>query len=195
MRGGPVPRNVEISDIYAAAIDLFCERGFAGTTTKEISERAGVNEVTLFRRFGSKASLMEAAISHTLANAPFAQVAAGDDVEADLRKVVEGYLTTYRRHGGLAFTLFSQMPHHPELRGVTPVLFQNIRNVARILESHQAEGRIRTGDSLRFVIALIAPLAVMGFMKEMGLGEGHAGLDVDGYVRAYLAGHGAGPEA
>jgi hypothetical protein len=122
-------------------------------------------------------------------------VPASDDVEADLLKVVEGYLATYRRHGGLALTLFAQMPHHPELRGVTPVLMQNMQNVAAILAAHQAKGRVRPGDPVRFAIALIAPLAVMGFMKEMGQGPGHVGLDVGAYVRTYLGGHAAAAEA
>ncbi|WP_428645875.1 TetR/AcrR family transcriptional regulator [Roseibium sp.] len=189
-----MPRNVDISEIYSATVELFCERGFGGTTTKEIAERAGVNEVTLFRRFGSKAALMEAAISDTLSKAPFAQVSASDDVVIDLRKVVEGYLATFETHSGLALTLFSQVPRQPELRGVTPVLMQNMQSVARIVATHQAKGRIRPGDPIRFTIDLIAPLAITGFVKEMGIGPGHAGLDVGEYVRTYLAGHGAAPE-
>ncbi|MHA7774275.1 TetR/AcrR family transcriptional regulator [Roseibium sp. M-1] len=189
-----LPRSVDISDIYAAVVALFCERGFNGTTTRDIAERAGVNEVTLFRRFGSKAALMEAAISDTLAKAPFALVPASDDIEMDLSNVVESYLATFKTHSGLALTLFSQMPHQPELRAVTPVLMQNMQSVARILATHQAKGRIQPGDPFRFAIALIAPLAVTGFVKEMGIGPGHAGLDVGEYVRTYLSGHGAKTE-
>jgi TetR/AcrR family transcriptional repressor of mexJK operon len=47
--------------ILLAAIDLMAEKGYNGTTTKEIAARAGVNEVTLFRHFGSKQKLLEAA--------------------------------------------------------------------------------------------------------------------------------------
>ncbi|KIL40929.1 transcriptional regulator [Gordoniibacillus kamchatkensis] len=39
------------------------EKGYDGTTTKEIAAAAGVNEVTLFRHFGTKQKLMEAAFS------------------------------------------------------------------------------------------------------------------------------------
>lgn len=38
------------------------EKGYKGATTKEIAERAGVNEVTLFRHFGNKKGIVEAAI-------------------------------------------------------------------------------------------------------------------------------------
>lgn len=47
--------------ILLAAIELMAEKGYNGTTTKEIAAHAGVNEVTLFRHFGSKQKLLEAA--------------------------------------------------------------------------------------------------------------------------------------
>ncbi|MDQ0112012.1 AcrR family transcriptional regulator [Paenibacillus harenae] len=44
-----------------AAIDLVAEYGYNGVSTKEIALSAGVNEVTLFRHFGSKLNLLEKA--------------------------------------------------------------------------------------------------------------------------------------
>lgn len=44
--------------ILAAAARLYAEHGFRGTTTRAIAEAAGVNEVTLFRLFGSKETLI-----------------------------------------------------------------------------------------------------------------------------------------
>ncbi len=188
--GGQVPRNVDVSEIYSATVALFCERGFSGTTTKEIADRAGVNEVTLFRRFGSKAGLIEAAIGDTLSDVSFGKMLPGENVKADLLEIVRNYLETYRKHSGLALTLFAQVPQHPELRAVTPFLLKNLQGVARTLAKHQSSGRLKPGDPVSFAVALIAPLAVMGFMKEMGLGTGHEGLDVENYVQTYLQGHG-----
>src|SRR5690625_4984484 len=48
--------------IIRAAIDLVDEKGYKGATTRMIAEVAGVNEVTLFRQFGSKQGVLEAAI-------------------------------------------------------------------------------------------------------------------------------------
>jgi AcrR family transcriptional regulator len=45
-----------------AARDLFAERGFKGTSTRDIAERAGVSEVMIFRHFGSKANLFQEAV-------------------------------------------------------------------------------------------------------------------------------------
>jgi AcrR family transcriptional regulator len=48
--------------LLSAATELFAERGFAGTTTKEIATRAGVSETLLFRHFSSKQTLFDVAV-------------------------------------------------------------------------------------------------------------------------------------
>ncbi|HEY0929135.1 MAG TPA: helix-turn-helix domain-containing protein [Gemmatimonas sp.] len=48
--------------LLEAAARVFARHGSAGATTKRIAEVAGVNEVTLFRIFGSKDALLDAAL-------------------------------------------------------------------------------------------------------------------------------------
>ena len=43
--------------IVTAAVPLFARKGFAGTTTKELAEAAGISEALLFRHFPSKKHL------------------------------------------------------------------------------------------------------------------------------------------
>lgn len=45
--------------ILAAAARVYSQHGFRGATTRLIATEAGVNEVTLFRTFGSKAELLQ----------------------------------------------------------------------------------------------------------------------------------------
>src|SRR5436190_19433217 len=40
--------------IVTAAVPLFARKGFAGTTTRELAEAAGISEALLFRHFPSK---------------------------------------------------------------------------------------------------------------------------------------------
>ena len=49
--------------ILQSARELFAERGYAKTTTRDIAKRAKASEVLLFRYFNSKAELFEEAIS------------------------------------------------------------------------------------------------------------------------------------
>jgi len=45
--------------IVTAAVPLFARKGFAGTTTKELAEAAGISEALLFRHFPSKKHLYD----------------------------------------------------------------------------------------------------------------------------------------
>lgn len=49
--------------IMQAAVELISTKGYKGATTREIAETAGVNEVTLFRHFGTKQALFEAVLN------------------------------------------------------------------------------------------------------------------------------------
>lgn len=59
----PAPRrrrrkaDVARGEIIAAARELFAEKGYAGTTTRDIAVRAQASEVLIFRYFQSKANL------------------------------------------------------------------------------------------------------------------------------------------
>lgn len=46
--------------IFQSAIDLFSKQGYANTSTKEISEHAGVSEGSIFRKFKNKEELLMA---------------------------------------------------------------------------------------------------------------------------------------
>ncbi len=50
--------------ILAVAVSLFSERGFRGTTTKEIAQAAGVSEAMVFRHFANKGELYAAILDY-----------------------------------------------------------------------------------------------------------------------------------
>lgn len=54
--------NETAERILDSAIELIKEKGYKGATTKDIAKKAGVNEVTIFRHFGNKKGIMEAAV-------------------------------------------------------------------------------------------------------------------------------------
>lgn len=51
--------------ITKATIELLKEKGYKGTTTREIAEQAGVNELTVFRHFGNKEGIIQAIVKTT----------------------------------------------------------------------------------------------------------------------------------
>ncbi|MGH7801771.1 MAG: TetR/AcrR family transcriptional regulator [Thermodesulfobacteriota bacterium] len=56
--------------ILESAIRLFAEKGFSGTTTREIAEKAGVNEALIFRYFSTKRDLYSAIIERKISEEP-----------------------------------------------------------------------------------------------------------------------------
>ena len=52
--------------IIEAAVSLFSEKGFSGTTTRELAKGAGVSEALLFRFFPDKEALYEAILSNKM---------------------------------------------------------------------------------------------------------------------------------
>ena len=62
--------NNETSEkIMKVALRLFSEKGYYPTTTKQIAEEAGVNELTIFRHFGSKGNLFQVTTEHYVLDA------------------------------------------------------------------------------------------------------------------------------
>lgn len=57
--------------LLAAAASVYAESGYRGATTRRIAQEAGVNEITLFRHFGSKdALILEATREHGVSCMP-----------------------------------------------------------------------------------------------------------------------------
>ena len=56
--------------ILEAAARVYAQHGFKGATTRLIANEADVNEVTLFRTFGSKSALLEAVLTQNVGFLP-----------------------------------------------------------------------------------------------------------------------------
>ncbi|MEP6718676.1 MAG: TetR/AcrR family transcriptional regulator [bacterium] len=68
--GAAIPNAARMSaeerrlQILRVAVSLFSQRGFGGTTTKEIAQAAGVSEAMVFRHFANKQELYSAILDH-----------------------------------------------------------------------------------------------------------------------------------
>ncbi|MEO5588395.1 MAG: helix-turn-helix domain-containing protein [Gemmatimonadaceae bacterium] len=68
--------------ILKAAVEVFSRHGFRGSTTRRIAEAAAVNEVTIFRYFGSKEALLREAI-HAPDSGAFSKLLPRDPVNPE----------------------------------------------------------------------------------------------------------------
>jgi AcrR family transcriptional regulator len=108
--------------IIAAAKAIYERNGTRGTTTREVAERAGVNEATLFRHFGNKQALLQAMREEACPFSLFDSVMAklDGDLRDDLRTIA--VLLVERMHEQRAMLCISlaedaQAEADPEWRG------------------------------------------------------------------------------
>ena len=114
-------RTVEV--VLKAAAQVFARRGYAGTTTNHIAERAGVSVGSLYEYFPSKdallVALMEAHVAEgrTLLEAAAAGVVAQAlGLRETVRRLVEAMVALHARDRALHRVLFEEAPLPPRLR-------------------------------------------------------------------------------
>lgn len=104
--------------ILSAALDAYSRFGFRGATTRRIAELAGVNEVTVFRHFGSKEALLREALralppEHRRSRLPDMPRHPEDELTA----WAEHQLTHFREKRAMIRTCMGEMEERPELSG------------------------------------------------------------------------------
>ncbi len=187
----PMPRTVSDEKILEAAVVTVAEHGYSGATTRQIAAAAGINEVTLFRRFGNKANLLREAMVRELSVFEEAGGARHTgDVVADLERIVALYQGLLERRGRMVPTLLAEISRRPELREVIDVPERVIGSVAVVLARYQQEGVLETEPPLRAVASLLAPLMVMQVMQHAH-GMEVPPLDVADHVRRFVRGRAA----
>lgn len=114
--------------IIEATVELVNEKGYKGATTKEIAERAGVNEVTLFRHFGNKKGIVEAVIqkygSIDLLENTFEEKVIWE-VEKDLKMIVREHQFLLEQKKTVILLSLKEAGEFPELDALTKHIPQN----------------------------------------------------------------------
>jgi AcrR family transcriptional regulator len=101
--------------LLEAAAKVYCECGFRGATTRRIADEAGVNEVTLFRQFGSKAQLLAEAIGCL---DPMAEVHLPETPRNPQRELTvwcDGHLRAMRGFRGLIRKTMAEIEQFPAM--------------------------------------------------------------------------------
>jgi AcrR family transcriptional regulator len=134
--------------IIEAASRLFVERGFSGATTRAIAEKAGVNEVTLFRHFGSKQNLAKVIMDQFGGPAIAADLAdrfSGDYVQ-DLTFMGHAMMKVMTERSDAMRMAICEAGKFPEFQ---QVVAENPRQLRRMLgryfEGKMSEGVIHPG--------------------------------------------------
>ncbi len=140
-----------------AAGRIYAEVGFRGATTRRIAEEAGVNEVTLFRLFGSKGQLLAEAIN---CQDPMGTVSLPlDPVDpwTELHVWCDGHAIALREMRAMIRKTMADLDEHPDMgphlcRGQTPHFNELVSYATRLVALHpEAAGAdVETSCSMLF---------------------------------------------
>jgi AcrR family transcriptional regulator len=102
--------------IISAAADVYAQHGFRGATTRRIAEAAGVNEITIFRQFGSKEALMHEALMQMSADPAALPLLPEVPVapESELTAWCEAHLAFLRLNRSMIRKAMSEIEERPE---------------------------------------------------------------------------------
>ena len=152
--------------LLEAAREEFGARGIEAATTRGIAQRAGCNEVTLFRHFESKQGLLAAVVQGT--SMEFCAMCDCDgecsgDLRADFGEFARVYNDALEHFEGIARALIGECRRQPVLSkeligdGLEPLH----RKIAAYLEQRKTEGVVRA-DLDAMVFAEVFTSSLMG---------------------------------
>ncbi|MEO8334843.1 MAG: TetR/AcrR family transcriptional regulator [bacterium] len=127
--------------ILEAAGRVYSKHGFRGATTRLIASEAGVNEVTLFRTFGSKSALLEAVlVQQKIAHSDPGLPAEPVDPQQELTVWVQSNLVHVREIRPLLIHSMGEIDERPEAaefacRG-RRIVHDTITDYVRALQAH-----------------------------------------------------------
>lgn len=163
----------------------FGEKGIEAATTRGIAERAGCNEVTLFRHFETKQKLLAAVVQETSEEFRALCECHGDftgDPRLDLGRFARVYNESLERCEGMARALIGEGRRRPTLAKelIGDVLEPFHRSIACYLKQCKEAGLVRRNvDGMAFAEVFTAALMGGLLRRSSGLSD----LDREGWLQ------------
>ncbi len=132
--------------LLEAALALFSEHGYRGTSVRDITRRAGVTEAVLYHYFANKVDLWAAVLA---TYAPFSRVSdilaetTAAPVEESLRALGYELLRLLRAREKLMLALVSEAPTEPDVARVLDGFLRGVADeLGRVLAERQERGEL-----------------------------------------------------
>ena len=157
------------SELTAAALDLFVERGFAATRLDEVAARAGVSKGTLYLYFDSKEALFKAVVEEAIVPLLVAaeqQMAEyqGSSFEL-LRRLLFGWWEQIggTRLAGMPKLIIAESHNFPEVAQYyhDKVLARGRGLLRAVLQRGISQGEFRSQDIETAITVIFAPLMML----------------------------------
>jgi AcrR family transcriptional regulator len=139
--------------IFEAAIEVFAEKGYAGSSTSEIAQRAGVAEGTIFRHYKTKKDLLISIVTPAMVRmlAPFVIREFREVLKTDydrfdqfLRALIENRILFLQQNRSLFKIIVQEIPFHPDLQHqFQKLVFAQVKvHFEKVVDKFKAEGKM-----------------------------------------------------
>jgi AcrR family transcriptional regulator len=182
------------SDIVAAALQVFGEKGFAGARIEEIAHLAGVSKGTLYLYFETKGDLFRAVVHDAIVpnidevertilalDLPFAEL---------LRLLLPRFaqIVAARPVGAVVKMVVGESRNFPELARVwhDEVIQKGLGLLAGLIARAQAKGEVRPGDPRIHAFSIMGPMLMGLLWRETFTPVGGAAVDLETVARQHV---------
>lgn len=175
VRGEPVVRGV-----LEATLEELARIGYQGLRIEDVAARAGVNKTTVYRRWPTKADLVQAAL-RTITDAQVAPESTGSLREDLLMMARHAAVLSGSREGQSLLRMIIGEGLDPELMGIVAPLRKSLEAQPRaLLKAAEARGEIAPGiDAELLFDLLLAAIHHRLFLHGEPIDEGFLGRLVD----------------
>jgi len=145
--------------IFQSAIDLFSEYGYSNTSTKQISEHAGVSEGSIFRKFKNKEELLLAILeplTHEILPQDldrFSNIATEDtqlNLNSFLTKIIQDRITLYKDNHKIMKIFLNEFIYDPQVhdRLIETIPKKSFKQFNNVLDDLKAKHLLVAWDNL-----------------------------------------------
>lgn len=157
------------AELLAAALDLFVEKGYAGTRLDDVAARAGVSKGTLYLYFENKEDLFKAVVRENIVTriSEAAQEVGQADGPTDalLRGLINDWWQDFgcTQAGGLTKLLMAESGNFPEIARfyLDEVIEPWHRLLGSVIERGVRRGEFRSVDVAVYARVMTAPLVML----------------------------------
>ena len=186
-------KDARPSDIVAAALLVFGEKGFAGAKIEEIARRAGVSKGTVYLYFEAKSDIFRAVVQESISpniaavealvlqlDLPFAEI-----VRMLLPRFAE--MVTARPIGAVVKMVIGESRNFPELARVwhDEVISRGVALLSALVERGQQRGEIRSVDPRTCAFSIMGPMLMGVLWREILLPIGGTDIDLPAIARQH----------
>jgi AcrR family transcriptional regulator len=178
--------------IVEAALGLFAQQGFDGTSTKHIAQVVGVTEGLVFHYFPTKADLLTAVLEthHSFLNTLRSILAEANDQPASvmLPRIATGWLKTLRREAAITAVLLGTAQTNPQVgETLHQVIRVGITLLATYLRTRVQAGELRADLSLETSAHLFFSSLIIFFVTYRSLTDTAWDARVTTFVQEMLS--------